>query len=385
MLNFSRSANFGSTGFATRSCSSSQPASLARVPKLSTLRSELKDLTSGKPMLVRLQELHSSSLYLELREWAKVQSAIAGTPESVIRGQRNAAEAHALTYALQALVEFGNRYELASRIGDLIPAAGSEALESEFLRQINSRHRNNLLNDFSQSFNAESDERKASVLSVLSPELVDRLRADGVLACSEDDMKHGNKAPGQRLGEAELLALLDYVNSSTGTFNALNGTAITRDYYGEPVLASAVAVFRSALYSAVDKLCGHESFVLHNVPAYKGIRLNDLASGFRLHMLEGALAHRGRIAFPSVLSASSDPDKSYFRTKFDLGYTIELQLTMPIACAVDAFHDVSTKGEQEILAPAGQRYRVTGKSEQAVMVPEQGAEFIGYRYDLAPE
>lgn len=386
MLNCSRITNFAPTGITTRGWGSSQSSALANTPHLSKLRCELKALTSASPMLARLKDLHASGLYSEVREWARTQSAIDGPPDTVIRGRKHAAEAHALTYALQATVEFGERYEVAARIDASIPAVGSDALESEFLRQIRPWHREHLLADFSQSFKAESGERKASILSVLSPRLIDKLRADGVLAGTRDDRitpASGEEASG-RLGEAELLALLDYVNSSTGTFNALNGTAIARDYYGEPVLASAVAVFRTVLYRAVHKLCSHEAFVLRNVPAYKGIRLNDLASAFRLHMLEEALAHRRQVAFPSVLSASSEPEKSYFRTKYDLGYTIELHMTMPIACAVDAFHDLSTKGEQEILAPAGQRYRVVGKSEQVVAVPEQAAQFTGYRYELVP-
>lgn len=387
MLNVSRTAGLASTGVATRSCSSPQAATMASSPRLSNLRSELRGLPQGRPMLERLEKLQSSSLYSELREWARTQAAMVGTPDTVIHGQKNAAEIHALTYALQAIVEFGKRYELISHTGAPLPAAGSDALEAEFLRQIKPGHRDNLLNDFGLSFRAESAERKVSVMSVLSPRLLDRLRADGVLAGADGGITNArkDKTSAQGLGEAELLALLDYVNSRSGTFNAVNGTAIARDYYGEPVLASAVAVFRAALHGAVDKLCGHEAFVLHNARACKGIRLDDLASPFRLHMLEEALAHRKLIAFPSVLSASSDPEKSYFRTKYDLGYTMELQMTMPIACTVDAFHDLSTKGEQEILAPAGQRYRVTGKSEQVVVVPEQAAEFTGCRYELVPE
>lgn len=382
MLNPFRPRSFSPSGQSARSISQTPALAMAGNRCLSSLKSELRKLGPGSPVLSRLEELQASGLYAEIREWAKAQTEMAGSPDQVLQCQKNAAEAHALTYALQAMVDFGQRYDGFSPACMPVAPADAGAPDTGFLRQIRPHHRESLLDDFSQSFRAESVERQTAIRSALSAALAGKLQAEGILpSCSEG----ASAAAGPRLDEAELLALLDYVNSRTGTFNALNSTAIARDYYGEPVLASALTVFRSALYGAVDKLCRHPAFGRRDVRAYKGVRLSDTAAGFRLRMLEEALAHRRLIAFPSVLSASSDPDKSYFRTKFDHGYTIELSMTMPVACDVDAFHDLSTKGEQEVLAPAGQRYRVTGKSEQRVLVPERAAEFTGCRYELEPE
>jgi len=388
MLSSLRSAASPPASLLARSLSGGPASAISCVSPVLAFKSELKKLSQDIPALSQLEDLRSAGIYREVREWAKTQAAICGSPDHVFQSRKNAAEAHALTYALHAVTEFGHRYVISLITDRRMPATGTSTLESAFLRQIQPGHRQKLFSVFRESFIAETDERQAMILSALSPTLTRQLHAEGILpvGCGPGTAAAGDDpAPAHQLGEAELLALVDYVNSTSGTFNAVNGTAIAKDYYGETVLASALSVFRAALCSAVDKLCSHEAFGRRNILACKGIRLDDLASGFRLHMLEAALKHRRLVAFPSVLSASSRPDQSYFQSKFSEGYSAELQLRMPVACAVDAFHDSTTKHEQEILAPAGLRCRVIGKTVQPARVPEYGADAVGDRYELAPE
>jgi hypothetical protein len=346
-----------------------------------------------------LGELRQSSLYQECYEWGRRQAQAAtrnGAPETLLANARNAATVHTICYALDALVDFSRHYELqsarsgsgASGASGVTDAAAAQELESEFLRQIRSTHHHHLLAQFHDSFRANSAERRAAVLSALDCKLTDKLQAAGVISMAgmASEVRALRVDPTKTLNEAELLAVVDYLNSATGTFNAVNGAAMASAYYGEHALQARISVFSTALASAIAKLCDHPYFGRRDIIGYKGIRLNGLDSPFRLAVLSEASTKGGLVAFPNVLSVSADPEHSYARKKFGEGYTLECMITMRRAFYADPFHDASTMGEQEILGPAHQRFRVSGKSSISVFdwSGHKPQEVEVDRYELTP-
>jgi hypothetical protein len=139
-----------------------------------------------------------------------------------------------------------------------------------------------------------------------------------------------------------------------------------------------------ALSSGIHKLCEHPWFGRPDSVVYKGIRLSTLDEPFRIAMLNEAYQRKGLVSFPSVLSASCDPNNSYARTKLSEGYSIECMITMRRGFYADPFHDTQTMGEHEILGPAGQRFRVVDKDVIEIGNPEFGSRVEIERYKMDP-
>ena len=360
--------------------------------RLTTLKMRIRAVsqTGAKS---ELHALRSSELYRECYEWGRRQAINASNTVggSKLTSARNAAAVHTICYALDAYAGFIERYDTSPITITERSKTNPAELEQAFLSQIHSNHRRNLIEQFHASFQANDDERQGALLSALNPELRAKLSASGVIhrSASSRIPESGRVAGGfdankYGINEAELLALLDYLSSGTGTFNVVNGAAMAKAYYGEPVLQSCVNVFSTALASGINKLCEHPWFGRRDIVVYKGIRLTTLDEPFRMAMLKEAHERNGLVSFPSVLSASCDPNNSYARTKLSEGYTIECMITMRRGFYADPFHDTQTMGEHEILGPANQRFRIVGKDAIFVGNPESGSDVEIERYKLSP-
>ena len=356
--------------------------------QISTLKMRIREVarTGSKTDLLALR---NSDLYQECYEWGRRQAVAASqmVGGSQLSSARNAAAIHTICYALDAYAGFVERYTPVPAANMPHKQLSHSQLEQAFLSQISPAHRNNLINQFHATFHANNDERQAALLSALDPQLRAKLSASGVI-------RSGNtaklpqlagadvKQPG--INEAELLALLDYLSSATGTFNVVNGAAMALSYYGETSLQSCIHVFSMALSSGIHKLCEHPWFGRPDIVVYKGIRLSTLDEPFRIAMLNEAYQRKGLVSFPSVLSASCDPNNSYARTKLSEGYSIECMITMRRGFYADPFHDTQTMGEHEILGPAGQRFRVVDKDMIEIGNPEFGSRVEIERYKMDP-
>jgi len=337
-----------------------------------------------------LLALRNSELYRECYEWGRRQAINASTTVggSNLTSARNAAAVHTICYALDAYAGFVERYDASPITITERCKTNPAELEQTFLSQIHTDHRRNLIEQFHASFQSNDDERQGALLSALNPELRAKLSASGIIHNSvraePGRATGGFDAKKQGINEAELLALLDYLSSGTGTFNVVNGAAMAKAYYGEPVLQSCVNVFSTALASGINKLCEHPWFGRRDIVVYKGIRLTTLDEPFRMAMLKEAHERNGLVSFPSVLSASCDPNNSYARTKLSEGYSIECVITMRRGFYADPFHDTQTMGEHEILGPAQQRFRIVGKDAIIIGNPESGSDVEIERYKLSP-
>lgn len=368
------------------------PTVNAEDSRLTTLKMRIRTVSQSGTKS-ELLALRSSALYRECYEWGKRQAINASNTVggSQLTSARNAAAVHTICYALDAYAGFIERYDASPITITERSKFNPAELEQAFLSQIHANHRRNLIEQFHATFQANDDERRGALISALNPELRAKLSASGVIQRS-DSSNIPALAPGatgfdtKNLGinEAELLALLDYLSSATGTFNVVNGAAMAKAYYGEPVLQSCVNVFSTALTSGIDKLCEHPWFGRRDIVVYKGIRLTTLDEPFRMAMLREAHERKGLVSFPSVLSASCDPNNSYARTKFSEGYGIECVITMRRGFYADPFHDTQTMGEHEILGPAQQRFRVVGKDTIIMGNPESGSDAEIECYQLSP-
>ncbi len=226
--------------------------------------------------------------------------------------------------------------------------------------------------------------RMAGVLSVVAPDVLADFDVSYPKEALELARKWGDIPPEMQLNKSELLALIDYVNSTTSTFNASTGVALARDYYGQKVLPVVMQVFTTALSGAIEKLCAHPYFGRADIKAYKGLKLNDPAGHFRLGMLEAAVGNGKLIPYPQILSATSNIHLSYAATKYHEGYHYECEFTLKKACDVDIFHDTHTKGEMEVIAPAGQKFIVTEKKPRDVPDMDTGGVQMVTQFVLVP-
>ena len=356
--------------------------------RISTLKMRIREVArSGSK--TDLLALRNSELYQECYEWGRRQAIAASQTMggSQLSSARNAAAIHTICYALDAYTGFIERYTHAPMAATPQTPLNHSTLEQAFLGEIKPTHQNNLLEQFHATFQANNDGRKGALLSALDSDLRAKLLADGVIRNASVPVpanRAGTDTKPTGINEAELLALLDYLSSATGTFNVVNGAAMALSYYGETSLQSCVNVFSAALSSGINKLCDHPWFGRSDSIVYKGIRLSTLDEPFRIAMLNEAYKRKGLVSFPSVLSASCDPNNSYARTKFSEGYSIECVITMRRGFYADPFHDTQTMGEHEILGPAGQRFRVMGKDTLEIGNPELGSRVEIERYQMDP-
>ncbi len=350
------------------------------------LKQTLKDLQRNDNPIPTLRQISTSELMTEVRDWYKTEYNAAQRHGDVRADPhaRNAAAGHALCYAMDAVVHLSNKYDLTLKVRKPLDKDAASATDREFLEQIHSRHANALKADFLGSWKVNNEIRQAAILSVLLPSVAMKMGLTSSAAHAEAARTWGTIPARLLLSEAELLAMVDYLNSTTGTFNAVNGAALANAYYGEPVLQQIMTPFSRALDSAIGKLCAHPYFGKQDIKTYKGIRLADESGPFRRAMLDAALGSKKKIVFPNVLSATSLPAKSYAITKSELGYSFELEITMQSGFDADPFHDTQTMGEGEILGPAGQRFLVADKLEEEAYVPHAGRATFIDRYVLKP-
>ncbi len=350
------------------------------------LKRTLKALPKEANMVQALRNIRTSKLYSEVFDWSKQQyedipktGDIREDPHA-----RNAAGGHALCYALNSVVHLSHKYDL--KLVTRTTASGdAQAIEKEFFNQIHPAHAIDLTNEFLNTWKANPEIRQAALLSVLLPGVAMKLGLTTTRAHIEH-AKAWNVIPSSLLlTEGELLALVDYVNSATGTFNAVNGAALADAYYGEPVLQQMIGAYSAVLDSAIHKLCQHPYFGLHDVKTYKGVCLYDESGLFRRAMLEAAVKTDKVISFPNVLSATANPTKSYAVTKARLGYSLELEIKMRTAFDADPFHDTKTMGEAEVIGPRGQKFIVTDKVEVEEYLESSGRFELIDRYLLTPK
>lgn len=365
-------------------------ASSGTAPALEQLQKTLKSARHDSSPLPILREVRASDLFREVEEMSRAaRQAVRNPLDAHTDPQaRKAAASATLCYAIDAVVLLSDNYDLKLPPKQSRAKPGHrdamQANDRAFLEQIKPAHEKQLIQDFQDSWHHNNEVRKAALLSVLAPEVAAQLKLATPPQLQELVRQWGTVAPNKQLSKSELFALVDYVNSSTGSFNAVNGSALAKAYYGDHLLAEVMQVFSTALDGAIFKLCDHPYFGKSDITVYKGINLSSPSGPFRSATLAAAVGTGKIIAFPNVLSATSDAHQSYAATKYDLGYQSECEIRMPKGFDADPFHDVQTMGQQEVIGPAGQKFIVTGRYEVTIPDPSTGGQSSVDRFVLAP-
>lgn len=378
---------------ATAAAPSTTPLSRRSVSTSNTSLHELRQglrqaRTSSNPIPV-LQQIRESPLFREVLDMVNAagRSVQSHQHAHLDEHARIAATGHALCYAVGAVTDMADHYELRlttrakQQNSSIVDAHANDRI---FMAQIKKPHAHYLKLAFQSTWNANSPERQAAILSAITPEAAEYFELISSAEHKELAKAWGSIPPERLLSLPEMLALLDYVNSQSGTFNAINGSAIASANYGEQLFSSVTEVFSAALISAIIKLSHHPYFERVNIEAFKGVNLSDRSGIFRKAALEAALGTGKLIVFPQVLSATSDPVHSYAVAKHHLGYTLECRLVMARGFDADPFHDVETMGEMEVLGPPGQKFIVTEKRAVETPHPERGGMSIIDQYVLKP-
>lgn len=211
------------------------------------------------------------------------------------------------------------------------------------------------------SFHSLSAEEKNLVLSIVDDEAVQvfKLQAPSTLA---------KKVPVEQcLTKDEWLALYDYVDKSTGTFNLLRYTADMSEL-GCHTPAEYVAGFTNALDRAVQKLLNNPAFRSEeNAVLYKGIIVESGASSNgnvstlvgRDEVVNKGLheAHesRGDLIIRRFIGATLDRNQSYLDR---LGYGAEMQFTGVQAAKTELLCARELRVQQIVIIPRGKAFTV---------------------------
>lgn len=357
---------------------------------LEQLQRVLRETGQSANPMPRIREIRFSPLFNEVKAMIReARNAISDLQNAHLDpNARTAAAGDTLCHAIAGINDMATKYDLKITSHSRQrrrPDVTDEPNARAFMTQIKPCHVQDLKESFSETWLANHVEGQAAILSVLSPEVAADLGLRARPEHVELARQWGAIPPEQQLSEAELLALVDYVHSHTGTFNAVNGAAIAGAYYGEKVLPSITKVFSAMVTSAVLKLIDHPYFGKTNVKAYKGINLSGDSGPFRIAVLEAAIRDGNPIFFPQIISATSDPSQSYAATKYHLGYRHECEIWLLKAANVDCFHTVHTIGQMEHIGLPGAIFIVIACDAIEVIDTERPGNGAVYtRFGCAP-
>lgn len=318
--------------------------------------------------LIAMQKEENDFLF----SWAKTQLNLA-THQSLstnCASARQAAQAGTLINALLETCCYLKKYSLGTT-GDSL------------LHCIEPQHRQMLIHSFQQSFESADEKNKLNLIAAIEGGTLEKIGIQPAPLLQQQALqKQAASSAKKFLNESELLALIDYVNSATGIFNIVSAAGRAEAYYGIDFFQRVIAVYAVTLNSALDKLYSNTDFSKHKIVMFKGIHLGRLEGLFNRAHLENSYHQGSLIAFPHPVSGTIDIDESYANTKYDRGYQHELTLTIPLGADVDSFHDTQTRGQKEIIAPAGLRFVVTEKYQREVSIASTGSTGLIEGYKL---
>ncbi len=208
---------------------------------------------------------------------------------------------------------------------------------------ISSKHKTYLIETFNDTFTALQHSDQLAMAGVVQPEVLVRLG----LPVSKEAMNFStakNNEGNPQLSMDQLLAMIDYCNSSSDMFNAVNESLRIWQVCGVDKLSSITSCLSTPLNQALNILIKHDAF-FYRGPLYKGIAMYNAAGSFRLSKMQPGMKYTS----PHWSSATLLESRNYSLTKQDR----QLQLTICDAEGVRAhmFNDVSSIREGEVIMP----------------------------------
>ena len=214
---------------------------------------------------------------------------------------------------------------------------------------ITTTHQSRLLNSFHESFPNLSPSDQMALTSAIHPDVISKLN----LPCSSEGKRRSiatQLAGTPQLDEQHVIALLDYCNSSTGNFNAINDSQRTWQLCGIDTLAAITSCISKPLDEGLQILSRYPAFV-YKGPAWKGIALLEPAGPDRLSRIPPGMAY----ASPHWSSATHIEHKNYSE-KGDGYRTCKLYIAHAEGVHVHMFNDVTSINEGEVMLPPKPMY-----------------------------
>jgi len=262
------------------------------------------------------------------------------SPEAKLRAQ-----AWQLIEGLSSMDQFFSHYDVC------IPGVHLEVA-------INSSHRESLIHDFRESWISMNPEDRRTLIEVMGERTFHQLGI--TLNASEKEhavQKKLNIAP--QLTMAHCLALLDYANSSSGSFNATNNSARLWHYYGIDTLAKITASLYEPFREAL-RILEHYPEFCYEGPTYKGLSTANPAGNFRMSCMQAGMP----LHCAHGISATSRREKNYASSS-NIWSTRDMQLTFVHSRGVKIhlFNDQTSRDQMEIIIPEGRQLKFLSPQE----------------------
>ncbi len=214
---------------------------------------------------------------------------------------------------------------------------------------ITATHQSRLLNSFHESFPNLSPSDQMALASAIHPDVLSKLN----LPCSGEGTRLSiatQLAGTPQLDEQHVIALLDYCNSSTGHFNAINDSKRTWQLCGIDTLASITSCMSKPLDEGLQILSRYPAFV-YKGPAWKGIALLEPAGPYRLSRIQPGMSYSS----PHWSSATHIERKNYSE-KGDGYRSCKLSIAYAEGVHVHMFNDVTSINEGAVMLPPKPMY-----------------------------
>ena len=216
---------------------------------------------------------------------------------------------------------------------------------------INPFHKNYLMKSFQKTILAITTKERNALSEIIHPKVFDWLD----LKMNPDEIKLSCNAAQKNLPQLQLnhvLALVDYCNSQTGSFNSVNDALRVWQMSGSDTFARISDCLISALDEALEILSLNEKFTYEG-PAYKGLVLANGAGPYRLARMQVGMTYIS----PHWLSATTQPKSSYANDESCYSphaistnvRDTQLTIVHTKAVKVHLFNDISSIDQGEIM------------------------------------
>lgn len=253
---------------------------------------------------------------------------------------RELAKGHQIACGLFSTQEFLKNYSV------IIPGMNLEAAISPL-------HKNYLIKSFQDTLNEISNDECTMLAEVIHPKVFGWLNLDVGSEQIQASLKSAQKNSLQLTAD-HVLALVDYCNSQSGSFNSANDGMRVWQICGSDTFAKISDCFTRPLNEALDILSLYENFKYEG-PAFKGIVLANGAGPYRLAHMQPGMKYMS----PHWVSATSRPASNYasdvccYSSHSISMNKRDTQITVLNAKAVKVhlFNDISSIHQGEIMIP----------------------------------
>jgi hypothetical protein len=249
------------------------------------------------------------------------------------------AQAWQLIEGLSSMAQFFEHYEVT------IPGVSLEV-------SINPSHRESLSHDFRESWNSMAPEDRVALIEVISEKTFHQF---GIMLNTGEKQIAIQKGStiDRQLTMAHCLALLDYANSHSDSFNAANNSARIWHYYGVDTLLKMTATLYDPFCEAL-RILEHYPAFCYAGPAYKGLSIANPAGNFRMSCMQSGMP----LHCAHGISATIKREKNYASSSNILS-TRDAQLTFVHSrgIKIHLFNDVTSRDQMEIIIPEGRELK----------------------------